>query len=252
MYLIIVIIFDYKCSKVISMNIHSKQNQIFLILSGIFITNAVIAELIGGKLIQIGPFVMSVGVIPWPIVFLTTDLMNEYYGRNGVRKLTLLTSILIVYTFIILYLSMQVSSVSFSPVSDEQFKAVFGQSMWIITGSIVAFLVSQWVDVFIFWMIRDKTGKKWIWIRATGSTAISQLVDTFVILGIAFWLPGKIKNIEFLNLAVTNYSYKLIIAIGLTPAIYLGHALIDWYIGKKDAEELIISATFNPSKPEKY
>lgn len=218
------------------MNITSKRDKIFLILSGIFITNAVIAELIGGKLIQIGPFAMSIGVIPWPVVFLTTDLINEYYGRKGVYKLTILTAVLISYTFIVLYLSMLVSSASFSPVNDEQFKAVFGQSMWIIAGSITAFLISQWVDVFVFWLIRNRTGNRWIWFRATGSTVVSQMIDTLVILGIAFWLPGKLSTGNFLNLALTNYTYKLIIAISLTPLIYLGHALIDWYLGKDEQD----------------
>lgn len=223
------------------MNVNSKRDQVFLILSGIFVTNAVIAELIGGKLIQVGPFAMSIGVIPWPVVFLTTDLINEYYGKKGVRKLTILTALLISYTFVVLYLAMLVPSASFSTVNDEQFRVVFGQSMWIIAGSIIAFLTSQWVDVFVFWLIRKNTGKRWIWLRATGSTAISQMIDTFVILGIAFWLPGKLSTGNFMNLAMTNYAYKLIIAICLTPLIYLGHALIDYYIGKDNFDSTLKS-----------
>jgi queuosine precursor transporter len=214
----------------------SKRELIFLVLAGIFITNAIVAELIGGKLIQIGTFTMSIGVIPWPIVFLTTDLMNEFYGKSGVRRLSLITACLITYAFIILFASMQVQAASFSPVQDEEFNAVFGQSLWIIAGSIAGFLVSQFVDVFIFWLLRSKTGGKMIWLRSTGSTAASQLIDTFVVLGIGFWLPGKITTENFVNLAFTNYSYKLLIALALTPFIYAGHAIIGRYLRPVEQE----------------
>lgn len=222
------------------MAFNSKRDTVFIILAGIFITNAITAELIGGKLIQIGPFVMSIGIIPWPVVFLTTDLINEYYGKAGVRKLSLITASLIAYTFIILFFAMHVkAAVGISTVTDEQFMAVFGQSMWIIVGSLVAFLFSQFIDVFIFWLLRDKTGGKMIWLRSTGSTVISQLVDTFVVLGIAFYLPGKMDFKTFINAALTGYTFKLVIAIVLTPLIYIGHSAIEKYIGHTEAEHLI-------------
>ena len=111
----------------------TRKDFIFVILAGIFITNAVTAELIGGKLIQIGPFVMSIGILPWPVVFLTTDLINEYFGEKGVRKLSFITACLIAYSFLVLLLAMNIPAASgISPVNDEQFQAVFGQSMWII------------------------------------------------------------------------------------------------------------------------
>lgn len=213
--------------------------MVFLTLAAFFVTNAIVAELIGGKLIQIGPFAMSIGIIPWPIVFLTTDLINEYYGKAGVKRLSILTSCLIGYAFILLYFGMMVDAASFSPVNNEQFSIVFGQSMWIIVASIIAFLLSQFVDVFIFWLLRDKTGGKHIWLRSTGSTVISQLVDTFTVLGIGFWLPGKISTSEYINLALTGYTFKLLIAIGLTPVIYMLHAFIDKFLGVKEAHEII-------------
>lgn len=218
----------------------SKRQFVFIILAGLFITNAIVAELIGSKLIQIGPFIMSIGIIPWPIVFLTTDLINEYYGKEGVRKLSLITASLIAYAFVILFVAIKVpAAVGISTVTDDQFFAVFGQSLWIIVGSIVAFLLSQFIDVFIFWLLRDKTGGKMIWLRSTGSTVISQLVDTFVVLGIAFWLPGKMTTDVFINAALTGYTFKLIIAVVLTPMIYAGHSLIDRYFGDEEANELI-------------
>lgn len=224
--------------------VHSftRRDLVFIILSGIFITNAILGELIGGKLIQVGPFAMSIGVIPWPVVFLTTDLINEYFGKAGVRKLTFLTVGLIIYAFLILLWAMNIPAAGFSTVTDEQFTAVFGQSLWIIVGSIAAFLASQLIDVLVFWIFREKTQGRMLWLRATGSTAISQLIDSFVIIGIAFWLPGKIETSQFLNVATSNYSYKLIIAILLTPLIYLGHNIIDKFLGSSEANKLMKQA----------
>jgi uncharacterized integral membrane protein (TIGR00697 family) len=201
-----------------------------------------LAEVIGGKLIQAGPFAMSIGVIPWPVVFLTTDLINEYFGVNGVRRLTFITMGMIVYAFVLLFLAMEVPAASFSPVSDEAFATVFGQSLWIIVGSIVAFALSQLIDVIMFWKFRAWTKGRMLWLRATGSTAISQFIDSVVIIGIAFWLPGKVKTGEFLTVAGTNYSYKFLIAVALTPFIYLLHGAIDRYLGKAESEKLMEQA----------
>lgn len=209
----------------------TKKDLIFVILAGIFITNAVTAELIGGKLIQIGPFVMSIGILPWPVVFITTDLINEYFGKQGVKKLSYITACLIAYAFVILFLAISIPAAKgISPVNDDQFTAVFGQSMWIIVGSIIAFLVSQLIDVTVFSFFKKKTGDKMIWLRTTGSTIISQLFDSFIVLGIAFWLPGKINSETFLSSALTGYTFKLVTAIALTPLIYLGHHLIKKYL----------------------
>lgn len=209
----------------------SKKDTVFVILAGIFITNAVVAELIGGKLIQIGPFVMSIGILPWPVVFLTTDLINEYFGEKGVRRLSFITASLIAYAFLVLLLAIAIPAAKgISPVNDEQFQAVFGQSMWIIVGSIIAFMVSQLIDVSVFWYFRNKTGSKKIWLRTTGSTVISQLFDSFIVLGIAFWLPRKINFETFIGSALTGYTFKLGIAILLTPLIYWGHRIIKNYL----------------------
>lgn len=209
----------------------TRRELVFIILAGIFITNAVVAELIGGKLIQIGPFVMSIGIIPWPVVFLTTDLINEYFGQKGVRKLSFITAGLIAYAFIILFMAIMIPAAKgISPVNDEQFFAVFGQSMWIIVGSIIAFLVSQLIDVSLFWFFKNKTGESKIWLRTTGSTVISQLFDSFIVLGIAFWLPGKIDGRTFLTSALTGYTFKLGVAVLLTPVIYWSHHIIKKYL----------------------
>ncbi len=208
----------------------NRKDFVFFLLGGIFITNALVAELIGGKLIQVAGYTMSLGVLPWPVVFLTTDLLNEYYGKEGVKRLTYMIVGLIIYTFVILYAGMGIPAVDFSPVSDASYSAVFGQSLWIIVGSIVAFVISQLLDVSIFWLFRNRTGGKHLWLRATGSTVFSQLIDTFIVLGIAFWLPGKLTTGQYIDTSLTNYTYKLLIALSLTPLIYLGHGVIHRYL----------------------
>jgi hypothetical protein len=176
---------------------------------------------------------MSVGILPWPIVFITTDLINEYFGEKGVKKLTLITASLIGYCFVLLYFALQLPAVQGAGlVTDAQFNGVFGQSMWIIVGSIAAFLVSQLIDVTVFHFLKNKTGNRMIWLRSTGSTVISQLFDSFIVLGIAFRLTGKMSTEVYIASAFTGYFVKLIIAVCLTPVIYLGHALIEKYLQK--------------------
>lgn len=228
-----------------------KREFVYLVLSGIFITNAVLAELIGGKLVQFGPGVLSLGVIQWPIVFVTTDLINEYFGKDGVKNLSLFTALLVAYVFAVLFIGMAIPAVDFSPVKDDAFASVFGQSLWIIVGSIVAFLTSQMVDVFVFWMLRERTAGRWLWLRSTGSTAVSQVVDTFIVAGIAFYLPSALELIpperritlaQYLLTSSSNYGYKLIIAVCMTPLIYVGHSLIDRALGQHESEHLIDEA----------
>jgi queuosine precursor transporter len=223
-------------------DVANRRDVVYLALAGFFVTNAILGEVTGGKLFSLGPFTMSIGVIPWPVVFITTDLINEYFGRDGVRRLTFMTIGLIAYAFIILYVAILVPAASFSPVTDGQFQAVFGQSLWIIAGSIIAFGISQLVDVGVFWLVRHKTGGKHLWMRATGSTLVSQLIDSIVIIGIAFWLPGKIKTEEFFIVAAANYSYKMLIALAVTPLLYIGHSIIDRYLGIEESHRLIESS----------
>jgi uncharacterized integral membrane protein (TIGR00697 family) len=213
------------------MDLNKRKDIVFIVLAGFFITNAIVAELIGGKLIQFfGLFTQSIGIILWPVVFILTDLINEHYGKQGVKKLTYITIGLIAYTFILISIGLNIKAVDFSPVNDENFRIVFGQSQWIIVGSIVAFLCSQLVDVYVFWIFRTRTGGKMIWLRATGSTVVSQLVDTFVVQYVAFVLPGKWTMDEFIHNASWGYSFKLIIAVCLIPFIYLGHSVINKFL----------------------
>lgn len=229
----------------IGLNMHTlnRKEKLFFVLGGFFLTNAIVAELIGGKLIQIsaftflgmewGPWPLSVGILPWPVVFLTTDLINEYYGKKGVRQISFLTAGLIVYSFLLLFITGGMPAVDFSPVDNATYQRVFLQSQWIMVGSLIAFLVSQFLDVWIFTRIRARTGKRFIWLRATGSTLVSQGIDTFLVQGVAFYLPGKISLAEWMSIASNSYVIKLGIALAITPLLYLGHALIDRYLQKE-------------------
>lgn len=222
----------------------TKKQWLFVFLAGLFITNAVTAELISNKLIEVplsinlfgnklGPFVTIVGILPWPVVFLLTDLLNEFYGYKAVRRLSWITAILISYCFIVVGFSMGIPAVEIegSNLSDDaSFNKVFGQAQMVIVGSVCAFLVSQILDASLFKWIKSKTGERFIWLRSTGSTLISQLIDSYIVLYIGFVLPGTLSFADFMNIAPTNYVLKIVIAILLTPLIYLGHYLIKRFV----------------------
>ncbi len=231
--------------------VNSRKQWLFVFLVGLFITNAVTAELISNKLINIpisfsisniniGPFTTIVGILPWPIVFIITDLMNEFYGEKAVRRVSWITAILIAYCFIIVGLSMQIPAVEIpgSNLSDDaSYNKVFGQAQMVIVGSIAAFLVSQLLDAYIFQFIKRKTGDKFIWLRSTGSTLFSQLIDSYIVLYIGFVLPGSLSFTEYMKIAPTNYVLKIVIAFALTPLIYLGHYLVKKYLNEAKKKE---------------
>ena len=123
---------------------------------------------------------------------------------------------------------------------DFAFSKIFGQGQRIIIGSLTAFLLGQLVDVFVFQQLRKITGSKKLWLRATGSTLVSQFIDSFVVLFIAFY--GVFTNQQIIAIGITNYIYKFTVAIALTPVIYLGHAWIDRYLGKEQAEKISAQA----------
>ena len=236
--------------------LNERRNWLFIILAGLFITNAVTAELMSNKLIQVpiefnlfgshfGPFATIIGILPWPIVFLLTDLMNEFYGQKAVRRLSWITAGLIAYCFIIVGISLAIPAYEIpgSDLADNaSYLKVFGQSQMIIVGSICAFLVSQLLDAFLFDKIKHKTGNRFIWLRSTGSTVVSQVIDSYIVLYIGFVLPGKMSMGTYMTVALTNYILKLIIAISLTPLIYLGHYLMRRYLNKQEGNSNTLSS----------
>lgn len=250
--------------------LEQKKSRLFLILSGIFITNALLAEMIGIKIFSAEStlgfepvsmhilgfdmsFNLTAGATLWPVVFITTDLINEYFGKPGVRRISFFTAGLIAYAFLAIFMTMQLAPADFWLDANNEddkgnyfnihfaYNKLFGQGLRIIVGSLTAFLIGQLVDVFVFQKLRKITGSKMIWLRATGSTIVSQLVDSFVVLYIAFF--GIFTHAQIVAIGITNYIYKFAIAILLTPLIYLGHYLIDRYLGKENAKEISEKAT---------
>lgn len=241
-----------------------RRQLLLLVLAGFFLTNALLAELIGGKLFQIPTglnilgqpnfaLTLSCGIILWPVVFIMTDIINEYFGRKGVRTLSILGACMIAYAFVALWVTDKVPAVGFSPIDQQSFRTVFMQSQFIIVGSIIAFLLAQLIDVTVFWIIRRRTGRRMLWLRATGSTVISQIIDTYVVgfigLYLPFWLKhqfpetfsdaGGVPFRNFVEAQTAGYGFKVIVAICITPLLYLIHVLIDGYLGEKHAEELV-------------
>jgi uncharacterized integral membrane protein (TIGR00697 family) len=191
-------------------------------------------------------FDMTAGVILWPFVFILTDLINEYFGQAGVKKLSWIAVGLLVYSFLAVRLAMRLKGADFwlssgknQGLSDmsEAFNAVFGQGLMIILGSLVAFLVGQIVDAAVFSKLKNKTGEKFIWLRATGSTVISQFIDSYVVLVIAFYVGGSYDLLWVLQIGTINYIYKLTMAIVLLPLLYLIHSVIDRYLGLRQKPE---------------
>lgn len=255
----------------------SKPNRLWIFLAGIFLTNAIVAEFMGVKLFSLEKsfgyepvnwtlfgqsglaFTLTAGVLLWPIVFIMTDIINEYFGRKGIRILSYLTAGLIAYGFLMLYFSIGLEPADFwrtahikpsmspvaqallrSQVSDYNtaFSVVFGQSLWIIVGSLVAFLVSQIVDVSIFHRIKNATGEDKIWLRATGSTLVSQFLDSFVVVFIALYIGQQLPFLQVLAISIMSYIYKGVMALVLTPVIYLVHHAIERYLGHELAAKM--------------
>lgn len=234
-----------------------KENKLFFILGGFFIANAIIAEFIGVKIFSLErtigfeplvyhlfgekmSFNLTAGVLLWPIVFIMTDIINEYFGIKGVRFLSYMAAGLIAYAFLMVFAAIHIVPADWWPGSVTQagvpnfqlaFAKVFGQGLWIIIGSLVAFLLGQFIDVYVFHSLKKVTGEKSLWLRATGSTLVSQFIDSFVVLVIAFKLGADWSWALVLAVGFNNYIYKFVVAVVLTPVIYLGHTLIEKYLG---------------------
>ncbi|WP_256006369.1 queuosine precursor transporter [Pedobacter deserti] len=250
------------------MSSKTKESRLLLMLGSFFVANAVLSEFIGVKIFTVEgslgisqfninllgvpnlSFNMSAGVLTWPLIFIMTDIINEYYGIRQVRFLSLLTATLIAYAFIVVGGAMQLTPSDFwvnQQVNGEAlnmnnaFAGIFGQGMWIIVGSIIAFIVGQIADVLIFHRIKRLTGENNLWLRATGSTLVSQFIDSFVVIFIAFYLNPQYQWSWQMVAAIglVNYTYKFIVAILMTPVLYLVHGAIDRYLGKELAQRMI-------------
>ncbi|MGJ4803960.1 queuosine precursor transporter [Luteimonas sp. SDU82] len=246
-----------------------RATRLFIALAAFFCANAVLAEFIGVKIFaledtlgiaplewnlfgQSGSLSFTAGTLLWPVVFIFTDVINEFFGRRGVRMISWIAVGLILYGFAFAFIAISLAPAAWwveaaqgQGVSDYQaaFAAVFGQGMWTIAGSVTAFLVGQLIDVQVFHRIRRATGERFIWMRATGSTAISQLIDSFVVIWIAFVLgPQQWPTSLFLAVSSVNYLYKMAAAIALIPLLYLVRRGVRAYLGAERERELRAAA----------
>ena len=242
-----------------------KANRLFIVLAGFFLTNAIMAEFVGVKIFSLeaslgaapfqwslfgitGTLTFTTGVLLWPFVFILTDTINEYFGVRGVRFISWTAVIFIGYAFLTAYVAIAlapadfwVSSYAALGVPDVQnaYAQIFGQGLWTIGGWMVAFLIGQLVDVVIFHRIRRATGERHVWLRATASTAVSQILDSFVVLYIAFVIgPQHWPVKQFLAVGTVNYVYKMSAAIVLIPLLYAMRRLIEGYLGHATADAL--------------
>ncbi len=245
------------------MSIEQKKHNLFYILTGFFLTNALVAEMVGTKIFSLEgalglppaqlnifgyvlDFNLTAGVVIWPFVFVTTDIINEYFGKEGVKKISFLTAGLIAFAFLIIGVATLLPPAPFwlnlykadGLNINHAFSLIFRQGLGIIVGSLTAFLLGQLLDVFVFHRLRRITGANLLWLRATGSTLFSQLVDSFVVLFIAFYVFGRWNFMQVISVGLVNYIFKFFAAIAMTPLVYLGHYLIDRYLGKTEADKL--------------
>ncbi len=238
----------------------TRQNRLLLCLGVVFLTNALLAEFIGVKIFSLEKslgftpfkwslpnFNLTAGLVLWPVVFITTDIINEYSGKKGVRYLSYLAVGAILFAFFAVNIAIGLKPADFwvgayqdTGIGNMQnaYTAVFGQGLWIIIGSVAAFLIGQLLDVIIFQQIKKKTGERMLWLRATGSTLVSQLIDSYVVLVIAFYVPGRMDLSTVLAIGLVNYMFKFIVAVGLTPLLYQVHHIIDRYLGKSLADQM--------------
>jgi queuosine precursor transporter len=250
-----------------------KQTFVFIVLACIFVSNVILAEFIGVKIFSLEStlgweafhwniygmpvnLTYTCGVIIWPVVFVLTDIINDYYGRNGVRLLTYIAVGITIYAFVVSNLAIHTSPASWwTTIMKDQgvpdynlaYKAVFGQGNNIIVGSLIAFILGQFTDVFIFQKIKERSKSGALWIRATLSTLVSQLIDSFVVIYVAFYLGQNWPLSQVMNVAVNNYIYKGIIALAMIPVLHLIHKLLENYFGKELSEKLRDSAMKNES-----
>jgi queuosine precursor transporter len=242
-----------------------RATRLFILLAGFFVTDALLAEFVGVKIFSLeqtlgidlvqwslfgvnGTLNFTAGVIYWPIVFVLTDLINEYYGLRGVRLVSWMAVAFIGWAFIAAYVAISLSPAPFwidanaqlgVPDIQRAYALIFGQGMWTIAGSIIAFLIGQLIDITVFRRIRQLTGERYLWLRATGSTAVSQLFDSFIVLYIAFVIgPQQWPVTQFLAVGSVNYGYKMAAAIAMIPLLYLVHVGVRRYLGAERTEQL--------------
>jgi uncharacterized integral membrane protein (TIGR00697 family) len=220
------------------------RQKLFVYLAAIFVSCLLLGDVIGGKTVStpLGP--MSVGTLPFPVTFLLTDIINDFYGRKGARFVTVLGFWMAVLAWCILQVSTDMTPDASTYFSQSEFQRIFGGSAHFFVASITAYLVAQWLDIQVFQYWKAVTESKHLWLRATGSTVLSQAVDT-VIINVVFWSwtagsdPSSfLARMEpagrwawILAKIGREYGFKLVVAGLLTPLVYALHGFIVQVMG---------------------
>ncbi|MBP6630242.1 MAG: queuosine precursor transporter [Kofleriaceae bacterium] len=206
---------------------------LFVTLVGVSLTCLLVGNLTGGKVTTIHllgrdwPF--SVGQLAFPLTFVLTDIFNEFYGRRTARQVTYLMAAMVGFTLLLVSAA---GAMPFAPpppdwkgVTPDAFTRVFTSATRIQLASMVAFLLASLLDITVFFVIKKATGGRLLWLRATGSTVVSQGVDTVVITWLAF--AGLMPGAAIWNMILTGYLIKLVWAVAMTPVIYGVHEVLE-------------------------
>jgi len=221
--------------------------RIYILLGALFITSLVVSNLIFQKFFYWHPFdidifgsklfEISVGILPYPITFLITDLISEIYGKKRANDVVITGVFASLFSLLIIYTASQVPATSWSYVKDDMFQTVFGNSAIAVFASMLTYLFAQFVDIQIYHFWKRLTKGKHLWLRNNFSTWFSQFIDTFTIVFLLCSF-GIIDWANFKGLLISGFLFKVIIAILDTPFLYLGVYLFRKHFDLKINEEL--------------
>ena len=205
--------------------------RIYMLLGALFITSLVVSNLIFQKFFYWYPvdveifgsklFEISVGILPYPITFLITDLISEIYGKKRANQVVVTGIFASFFSLLIVYSSSLVPATPWSPVSNDMFNTVFGNTILAVFASMMAYLFAQFVDIQIYHFWKRLTHGKHLWLRNNFSTWFSQFVDTFTVVGL-LCLFNIIAWDKFLGLLLSGFIFKVLVAACDTPFLYLG------------------------------
>ena len=217
-----------------------KSKKIYLYLAATFIAALVVCNLIANKFITIDlgfkTFVISAGVLPYPITFLITDILSEIYGKKKTARIVWAGFGASLFVLGVLLLAQQFTAIEGSPVDDDTFNKVFGNSWRVIFASMTAYLCAQLIDVRIYHFWKEKTAGKHLWLRNNFSTVFSQLVDTTLVVCVLF--IGVRSHSEIMQFILDGWLFKILCAFIDTPLLYASTAFIRNKLDLKFGEEV--------------
>lgn len=198
------------------------KDQLYIILVGIFIASLVTCNLIANKFVTINlgfkVFIVSAGILPYPLTFLVTDLISEIYGQKKANLVVFAGFVASIFVLSFLWLGAQFNSIPSSIIDDFTYNAVFQNAWRLITASMAAYLFAQFVDVRVFHFWKKLTNGKHLWLRNNGSTIASQLIDTTLVISILF--VGVWDTNQILSAIIDGWIFKMLMALLDTPIIY--------------------------------